>query len=289
VNLVFRTKPQLAAEMVESAARSGKPFRWVAGDAVYGSSPTVARLLRALEKWYVLDGTSEARVWTARPEMRPAGTSTPKGGRLTKSPMPQTKPRRVGDLGAEIPADAWTRRSIAEGSQGPRVYEYAELAVWFSEEGSPTAESKRLLFKRGTEQDAEIKYQRSNAPTKTPLHKLAEIGGQRWCVERDFQCGKGQCGLDEYETRGWIGWHHHTALSMLALWFLGLQKERLGEKTSADFGAGTPHGAAVIVRRASLGQADDPAAVEPAATPQRDRGAMPRPRKTTARPTTLAK
>ena len=45
-------------------------------------------------------------------------------------------------------------------------------------------------------------------------------------VEGDFQTDKGECGLDEYETRGWVGWHRHTALSMLALWFLILQRHR---------------------------------------------------------------
>jgi len=34
----------------------------------------------------------------------------------------------------------------------------------------------------------------------------------RWTIEQDFQAAKGECGLDEYETRGWTGWHHHTAL-----------------------------------------------------------------------------
>lgn len=46
--------------------------------------------------------------------------------------------------------------------------------------------------------------------------------------------------MDEYETRGWIGWHHHTCLSMLALLFLTLQKQRLGKKTSGPDCSGSP-------------------------------------------------
>jgi SRSO17 transposase len=93
---------------------------------------------------------------------------------------------------------------------------------------------ERLLIRRTLSQKAEIKYQRTNAPAKIPLAKVAQVGGTRWSVEEDFQTGKGECGLDEYETRGWVGWHHHTALAMLALWFLALQKRRLGEKRAAD-------------------------------------------------------
>ena len=36
-------------------------------------------------------------------------------------------------------------------------------------------------------------------------------------------------GLAQYEVRGWVGWHHHTTLSLLALWSLILEKQRLGK------------------------------------------------------------
>src|SRR6202030_285921 len=35
-NVSFSTKPQLAVEMIERALAAGVPFRWVAGDSVYG-------------------------------------------------------------------------------------------------------------------------------------------------------------------------------------------------------------------------------------------------------------
>ena len=34
-------------------------------------------------------------------------------------------------------------------------------------------------------------------------------------------------GLDEYEVRSWIGWHHHMTLTMLSLWFLVLEHRRV--------------------------------------------------------------
>ena len=120
--------------------------------------------------------------------------------------------------------------TVAEGSQGPRVYDYAEMIAWFSEEGIPTPTFERLLFRRSLGQEPELKYQRSNAPLQIKIQRLAEVGGSRWTIEQDFQAAKGECGLDEYETRGWTGWHHHTALSMLALLFLAIQRNRLGEK-----------------------------------------------------------
>src|SRR4051812_14627168 len=64
--VVFRTKPDLALGMVADAAAAGVPFPWVAGDAVYGESPTFCQGARGLGKWYVLDVPANAHVWPPR-------------------------------------------------------------------------------------------------------------------------------------------------------------------------------------------------------------------------------
>ena len=183
-------------------------------------------------KWYVVDSSADARVWLSEPEVVAAGTRGTRG-RPTKRPRVAARPERVDAAAARIPANAWKRIVVAEGSQGPRTYEYASLWVWFSEEGLPSGR-ERLLVRRSLGQEAEVKYHRAHAPAEMPLEKLAQVRGGHWSVEQSFQAAKGECGLDEYETRGWVGWHHHTALSLLALWFLSLQRQRLGEKKSPD-------------------------------------------------------
>ena len=230
--VVFRTKPQLALEMVQQAIARNVPFCWVTGDSVYGDSPSFVQGVRGLGKWYVVDTSADARVWLTEPAVIPAGTKGARG-RPTTRPRAATKPERVDAVIARLPATAWRRVVVAEGSQGPRLFEYASLWVWFSEEGLPSGR-ERLLVRRSLGQQAEVKCHRSNAPAEITLEKLAQVRGAHWSVEQSFQAAKGQCGLDEYETRGWIGWHHHTALSVLALWFLGRQNCRLGEKTAPD-------------------------------------------------------
>src|SRR5262249_33218766 len=79
---------------------------------------------------------------------------------------------------------------------------------------------ERLLVRRSLGQEPELKYHRTNAPTEVALAALASIRSRRWTIEQAIQSGKGECGLDEYETRGGVGWHHHTALSVVALWCL---------------------------------------------------------------------
>jgi SRSO17 transposase len=267
--VVFRTKPELALEMPADAVAEGTPFRWVGGDSVYGDSPTFVRGVRLLGKWYVVDTSADAHVWTEQPEVVPAPSRM--GGRPGR---PASKPkvvgvkRPVGEVVAALPESAWKRVTVAQGSQGPLVYDYAELWVWFSEEGQPSPK-ERLLVRRSIGQEPELKYHRCNAPAEVKLAKLAAVRATRWTIEEDTQSCEGECGLDEYETRGWVGWHHHTVLSMLALAFLVLTRHRLGgkrgrggERAGGAGAAGPPAG------HADVGHRRDPAVVPLAARAQ---------------------
>lgn len=260
--VIFRTKPELALEMVQSAARAGLPFQWVGGDCVYGDSPTFVQGIRALEKWYVVDTSSEARVWLTRPRMRQVGRVGKRGGRPTTNPKPLTKSMPVAEAIASLPPTAFRRITVSEGSQGPIVYEYAELTVWFSEESRPAGEPERLLVRRSLGQEPDLKYHRSNAPAEIPLKQVASQRALRWTIEQDIQAGKGESGLDEYETRGWTGWHHHTALALLALLFLVLQRNRLGEKRAPDERARGPRASQTSRRRSAVGRSRDHRVVE---------------------------
>jgi SRSO17 transposase len=225
-NVVFRTKPQLALAMIAEAVANGIPFRWVGGDSVYGDSPTYVQGVRELGKWYVVDTSADARVWTTPPQVTPPRqrASGQRGRPCTQSEV-SPRPQRVDEVVAALPAHAWQCLNVGDGSQGPRLYEYASVWVQFSEEGLP-GPRERLLVRRALGQTSEVKYHRAYAPEDVPVQKLVEVRGCRWTIEEDIQLAKGECGLDEYETRGWVGWHHHTALSLLALAFLVLQKTR---------------------------------------------------------------
>jgi SRSO17 transposase len=254
-DVIFRTKPALALEMVAQAVTDGVPFRWVGGDSAYGDNPTFVQGVRALGKWYVLDVACDTRVWTEPPQVIPAtARPRPRRGRPPTEPLVVGRRRRVDEVVAALPATAWRRVVVGEGSQGPRLYEYAEVPVWFCEDELP-GPPERLLVRRSLGQSAELKYHRASAPMVVPLDKLAQVRGSRWTIEEDIQSGKGECGLDEYETRGWVGWHHHTALSLLALAFLVRQKRRLGGKRVPDDrprgsrAAGAPAGRARVGHR----------------------------------------
>jgi SRSO17 transposase len=70
------------------------------------------------------------------------------------------------------------------------------------------------------------KYWLSNLPETIPLVELVRLARLRWRVEQDYRELKGALGLDHFEGRGWVGWHHHVTLVSVAHGFLTLERLR---------------------------------------------------------------
>src|SRR5262249_35256881 len=102
-------------------------------------------------------------------------------------------------------------------------------------------------------------YSLSNAGPEVPLSELVRVRFTRHRIEEVFGAAKGEVGLGQYEVRGWVGWHHHMTLSLLALWFLLLERSGVG--------GGTPGGEGV----ADAGDLHPPATVS-SPEPRANRG-----------------
>jgi len=76
-----------------------------------------------------------------------------------------------------MPADAWARQSIQEGSQGPLVAEFAMQRVFIVREGWPAPEIGLVL--RCTPA-GELKAYLCNAPADTAPTSLVHTSGMRW-------------------------------------------------------------------------------------------------------------
>ena len=69
-------------------------------------------------------------------------------------------------------------------------------------------------------------YVLSNLPETTSLEDMLMICGKRWRIERSYQDLKGQLGLDHYEGRSFVGWHHHVSVVLVCYAFLVAQRAR---------------------------------------------------------------
>jgi SRSO17 transposase len=233
----FKTKPQLALEMLKHAWAQGVPMAWVTGDEVYGDAPYVRDGIAGAGKAYVLAVSSTTPVWQERPPVE-----EPVKGPLGR---PRKKPRlaegaapseTVAAVIAALPGEAWERLTVSEGEKGPRTYDWAVVPIVESRQGLPGPDGW-LLARRSIPDPSDLAYWLSNAPQETPLATLAEIASARWSIETTIEEGKGETGLDEYEVRHWHSWHRHITLSMMAHAWLASIRQAEGEK-SARPGAG---------------------------------------------------
>ena len=115
-------------------------------------------------------------------------------------------------LAEALPPDAWARVSAGEGSQGPRWYDWACLALPYAADGW----AHWLLVRRSASRPAERAYYRVYAPADTPPTAMVRAVGGRWQIETAIEETKGLAGLADYEVRRWDGWYRHVTLCLLA-------------------------------------------------------------------------
>jgi SRSO17 transposase len=77
-----------------------------------------------------------------------------------------------------------------------------------------------LIIRRNGEDPTVVKDYFSNAPVDSSVVELVRLSKMRWLIETTFEKAKGEVGLDHYEMRSWLGWHHHMLLVSLAHHFL---------------------------------------------------------------------
>ncbi len=249
--VVFHTKPQLAAEMVRRLHESGTlPFRYITADCLYGNSPEFWAACEACVGTVACVAVpEETRCWLA-PVATATKSSTSKGKGRTKRVVttPGTPLQSVAKLAQQIGPRAWYRRTVSEGTKGPIVYEFARKRVTLCKDDQP-ASTVWLVMKRTLGAEPRYWYYISNAPVSMPLRVFVWLSGVRWAIEQGFEETKTELGMAHYELRKYTGWHHHMLTCMLAHFFLWQVKRRLGKKSS---GAHSVTGEAVAREGAAL-------------------------------------
>lgn len=216
----FKTKTQLALELVKEQRERGLRFGWIGIDAGYGKNPAFLRSLDDVGEKFVADVHRNQMIWEENPW--PSAPLPTGRGRTAKRMQAVGKPVSVSEWTAAQPSHAWRPMVLREGTKGEMRVEFlhSRVFLWDREEETPRLWHlivRRTMDSQGQPQD--ISYTLSNAPADThPTRLVAQAFGRHF-VERSFQDAKSQLGLADYQVRGWRGWHHHVALVMLAMLF----------------------------------------------------------------------
>jgi len=203
--LMFATKPQLAADLLSRAHTAEVPAVFVTGDEVYGGQRLRAHI-RSLGWGYVIAVRSNHHVATKADAA--TGTSV-----------------TAKDAAALVPASAWMRLRTGHGAKAARHYDWAVLDITSDDrpDGQPDQpDGHSTLLIRRHRYTGTVSFYRCWSPQPVPLRRLIHIASARWRIEEDHQLAKQTCGLDAGQVIRWRSWHRWTAMALLAYTLLAV-------------------------------------------------------------------
>jgi SRSO17 transposase len=230
----YQTRQEQCLEMLDLWGDQ-VPHGWVTGDDELGRHTQFRHQLRERGERYVLGVPCTTTMRDLEAPL-PAYAGC---GRRPKAPW-----QSVTEWRQSLPGNAWTHVTVRDGEKGPVEIELVRRRVqtrierkrtgpveWLVVTRRPLTDDRALeprASRDATDQDERYRYHYYLSPTcvsggelKEPsLAALARVIKAGACIEASFKRGKGEVGMDEYQVRTWQGWHHHIALSLLALWFL---------------------------------------------------------------------
>lgn len=214
----YRTKPQLAWEMIQAAVAQGLHFGWTALDALYGSSLWLLMYIDDIGKRFVADVRGNQHVYAEDPEpyLPRRKTAT---GRKFKKLRTRAKSGRVDKLFESLSENCWKKVDIRAGTKGTISVWAARQRVWLWDGEEKQARCWWAVCIIDCE-SGDKKWFLSNAAESVTLTQLVKKHADRYWIERGFQDGKTSLGMADYQARGWLAWHHHMSMVMLAMLFM---------------------------------------------------------------------
>jgi SRSO17 transposase len=223
----FQTKPQLAVSLCEQAAAWELPAAPILADSAYGDDAAFRTRLAELELEYVLAVRAETSVYG--PETTFA-VPPRKGtvGRRRSVARPDRRPESVRSLAERLPAEAWTtlpcRTTLAGAEVRSRFAFVRVVATHPVRTDCLPPRQEWLIVEWPEHEESPSDYWLSNLAADESRERLARLARLRWTIELDYRQLKGELGLDHYEGRSYLGFHHHCALVTCAHAFLTLER-----------------------------------------------------------------
>jgi SRSO17 transposase len=126
-----------------------------------------------------------------------------------------------------------------QGSRGAQRSRFGLVQVWAShgwrEQYHPERVTEWLLVEWPQDAPEPVKYWLAHFEAPLPgLRRVVRMAKARWRIELDYRELKEELGLDHYEGRHWLGWHHHVCLVSIAYAFLRAEQARVKKNFSGD-------------------------------------------------------
>ena len=225
--VVFQTKSQLAASLVERASTWELPAAPILADCAYGDNTAFRTGLHSLEREYVVAVSAQVSVYGPETTFAVPARQGPTGPPRSVA-RPDRKPESVRALAERLPATAWQTlpcRTTPAGKDAEGRFAFVRVVATHpvrADHQPPREEWLIIEWPPGAQAPSD--YWLSNLPADTDPQRLARLARLRWTIELDYRQLKGELGLDHYEGRSYPGFHHHCALVTCAHAFLTLER-----------------------------------------------------------------
>ena len=223
----FQTKPELATGLIERAASWEIATAPVLGDEAYGKNTELRTRLDRASIEYVLSINADACVYEPDTVF-----TVPERKRGSRGPAPSAlvsdrEPRQLTELAASLaPEDYQTLvYTTRDGEEiRSRFATVRVIAAHPVERDRCAPREEWLIIEWPEDAEQPSDYWISNLPADTAPERLARLARLRWMIELDYRQLKGELGLDHYEGRSYLGFHHHCAIVTAAHGFLTLER-----------------------------------------------------------------
>ncbi len=245
----FKTKWQLALDLLDEVRAECLPHAVVVADAGYGAVTEFREGLDHRREPYIVGLLGEEVVLTEPPSWIPHVPKSARGRRPARAYLAGDGPRPVA---IRALAETLERTTVCwrAGTRGQLEADFAWVRVWPAHrwgngvpaDAIPDAEATARWLLVEWRKDGTIKYALSNLPSDTTREQAVAWWKERWQVERGYEQLKGELGLDHFEGRSWPGFHHHAAMTFLAYGFLALERQRAESAAEPSDAEGPPSG-----------------------------------------------
>lgn len=221
----YKTKPQLASEMIRECVANGIKFGWVNADGLYGQSHAFRNGVADMGLYYVVDVHSDQQVFLSEPKIYLPESPKGKGRRPTKYKA-EGQSITVRDYLKALPKQELVQTRIRKGTKGWITAGVHTTTVWTWDGKEEKAREHTLIIRQG----GDTKYCLSNwKQGERDTQQFALMQAQRFWIEHAFKECKGELGMADYQFRKHRAWYHHQALVMMAMDFINQEKETFGQ------------------------------------------------------------
>ena len=222
----FKTKQELALEIINHQISLGTNFDYIGGDALYGADQALTDAIDAMAIPFLMDIRENQHIYLKEPQIQiPKPKST--RGRKPKIPKPDIEAISVSEYLKTLKQTDFIQLKVRNTAKGKLkcLYHFKTVYVW---DGETKLASKRLLVIRKpmNKKKNEIAYSLGNIDlAQYEPEAIAYMQAQRFFIEHAFKEAKSVLGLNQFQTRKWIAWYHQVALNMLLLLFIFREKQ----------------------------------------------------------------